>query len=699
MTRNPRKLLSTLLVVILLFSLFTTMPLSASAAGADALKSTIVSFVHGGTGSLSATVSGSTVTVAGSVADATKWLILNIDSGVTVRWEADYSGSDTALIRLNGSGTFEVAQGGSIIKTTGGSVIMVEGGQTNSVVVSGGTVSGKNGSIISSSNAGASVTVSGGTVESTQGNGTAISTADGNINVTGGTISTVGSGATISCRGTLAISGGKVINKGTGVAIMSYGDDSLVNVTGGEVEAGGGQTISLDNNMTMSGGTVRNTGSNPAIITSGKLTISGGTMCATTSYAIGTNGVDYVTKVTGGFVFAYGTNTVRAKGDFSHAPNHVIDGFSGVVEISSNGIVCAWNQAAGNTQYSAGSTSDLIAYPSGASVKWSKSGSQSGISYSINGANVGFFPIDGVTVESSASAPYFITQPSNVTVEEGGTAIFTVEVGGDGPFTYDWQYFEYDDWFHVPNENGNPILIEGDLTVILNNYRFRCVVTGANGSATSNEARLSVTSSSSTTGMSNFVKLRTYTSGMFTDVNENLWYGTSDQKVIANVYEYGLMQGNSVTTFNPTGNITIAEALAVASRVHNIYNGGDGVFVQGNPWYKVYVDYTINNHIITETAFSQYNKAATRAEMVYIFSNAIPSSEFTSQNTVNNLPDVIAGTPYRDEILMLYMAGVLTGSDTQGTFNPGNNITRAEAAAIISRIILPTTRASGRTYG
>ena len=185
---------------------------------------------------------------------------------------------------------------------------------------------------------------------------------------------------------------------------------------------------------------------------------------------------------------------------------------------------------------------------------------------------------------------------------------------------------------------------------------------------------------------------------MFADVNENQWYGFTQQKVIANAFEYGLMQGSG-NTFNPTGNITIAEAITIAVRVHDIYNGGAGEFIQGNPWYQVYVDYAIANGLINTGTFPDYNKAATRAEMAFIFSGALPATEFSPQNTVNSLPDVNNSTPYRDSILLLYRAGVLTGNDDLGTFEPGANITRAQAAAIISRVILPDTRYSGKVFG
>ena len=198
--------------------------------------------------------------------------------------------------------------------------------------------------------------------------------------------------------------------------------------------------------------------------------------------------------------------------------------------------------------------------------------------------------------------------------------------------------------------------------------------------------------------MANFKKSKYYVPGMFTDVNENSWYGYNNQKVIANAFEYGLMKGSSDTTFNPTGNITLAEAVTVAARVHSIYKTGEEKFVQGSPWYKVYVDYAIANGIIEAKDFTDYDKAATRAQMAYIFSRSLPASEFAEQNTVKSLPDVNSGTSYYNSIITLYKAGIVTGNDDKGTFSPGNNITRAEAAAIISRVILPATRASGKTY-
>ena len=57
-----------------------------------------------------------------------------------------------------------------------------------------------------------------------------------------------------------------------------------------------------------------------------------------------------------------------------------------------------------------------------------------------------------------------------------------------------------------------------------------------------------------------------------------------------------------------------------------------------------------------------------------------------------NFKVALAGNPNSDKILMLYQAGVLTGSDIYGTFHPDNSIKRSEAAAIIARMAIPSER-------
>lgn len=187
--------------------------------------------------------------------------------------------------------------------------------------------------------------------------------------------------------------------------------------------------------------------------------------------------------------------------------------------------------------------------------------------------------------------------------------------------------------------------------------------------------------------IANFSKRNIYSSGLFPDVVAGSWY----HDVLKQVWEFGLMVGKG-NGFDPTGNITVAEALVLACRVHNIYHGGDGVFTQQDPWYSVYVDYALANGIIKANDFSSYTVPANRAQMAYIFANTLPQTELQALKTVNSLPDVQNDDAYASAIFLLYQAGVLGGKDDAGSFYPNANISRAEVAAIICRMVLPAER-------
>lgn len=188
-------------------------------------------------------------------------------------------------------------------------------------------------------------------------------------------------------------------------------------------------------------------------------------------------------------------------------------------------------------------------------------------------------------------------------------------------------------------------------------------------------------------GMDNFRKAGTY-SGQFADVPDSHW-GLSAVKTC---YEYGLMKGASDTAFLPGGTLTRAEAVVMASRLHQIYHTGQSTLTNGDPWYQPYVDYAAENGILAAGAFSDYTAPATRAEMARILYYALPEGELEPIKTVQFVSGVAQDAPYAQEIYTLYQAGVLTGSDQYGAFQPDDPITRVEAAAILARMALPQER-------
>lgn len=180
----------------------------------------------------------------------------------------------------------------------------------------------------------------------------------------------------------------------------------------------------------------------------------------------------------------------------------------------------------------------------------------------------------------------------------------------------------------------------------------------------------------------------------FLDADESAWYGSQQQGVIKSVVQLGIMNGYTDGTFHPIGNITLSEAIKMAAVVHATCNNQTISFSasDGGKWYDAYLNYCVKNRIVSSDEYSSLDAYATRAQIAHIFAKA--TSDFAVVNDVDYdyIPDVSERSEYADEILALYRAGILTGDERTRAFRPSDTVTRAEAAAIISRVALPTMR-------
>lgn len=190
-------------------------------------------------------------------------------------------------------------------------------------------------------------------------------------------------------------------------------------------------------------------------------------------------------------------------------------------------------------------------------------------------------------------------------------------------------------------------------------------------------------------GYENFTAQTTYTPGQFTDVADSAWY--ADNVRVA--YEYGLINGQSATRFAPDSSLTVAEAIKLAASLHSIYHTGSAEFASSSPWYQTYVDYALQNGILT-AARSDYTQPASRAVFASVLAAALPPEALGAINTIADgaIPDVSMSASYADAVYLLYRAGVLTGSDSAGRFMPSGTIKRSEAAAIVTRMADPSLR-------
>ena len=178
----------------------------------------------------------------------------------------------------------------------------------------------------------------------------------------------------------------------------------------------------------------------------------------------------------------------------------------------------------------------------------------------------------------------------------------------------------------------------------------------------------------------------------FSDVGTSDWFYNS----VAEAYKYDLVNGKSATKFDPKGNVTIAEVITMADKLHSYSTSGSlspSIQMEAEPWYTLFVRYAETMQIISTGEFSgEYDRPATREELAHIFAHAIPDNGYQQINVVTTLPDIDSSNKYYNDVIKLYNSGIISGNDYRGTFTPKANITRAEAAAIASRLALPSTR-------
>ncbi len=179
--------------------------------------------------------------------------------------------------------------------------------------------------------------------------------------------------------------------------------------------------------------------------------------------------------------------------------------------------------------------------------------------------------------------------------------------------------------------------------------------------------------------------------GRFVDVPGDAWFASN----VAAVYELGLMDGVSGYAFDTTTEMTVAQAITIASRLHSIHTDTEIVeFSQfENPmWYDKYINYGRAYGIFSDGQFDSYDRSVLSYEMVQLFSAALEDDFFPAINNVKYIQDVPDAAPFSRDVKKFYNAGILNGNDEYGTFLPFSPITRTRAAVILARVALPEMR-------
>ena len=167
----------------------------------------------------------------------------------------------------------------------------------------------------------------------------------------------------------------------------------------------------------------------------------------------------------------------------------------------------------------------------------------------------------------------------------------------------------------------------------------------------------------------------------YADVPAGSWFESS-AKIC---YATGLITGSD-KGFEPYRTMAVSEAAAIAARMAEILDGGDGLFDNpaGSPWYTGAVDYLkalAQNDALVLSLLSQPDETVTRLGFLKLLSAALPADQLTAINSITSLPDTADA-----DVLRFYNAGILTGVNEYGMFAGSNTLTRSEAAAMVARV-------------
>ncbi len=193
------------------------------------------------------------------------------------------------------------------------------------------------------------------------------------------------------------------------------------------------------------------------------------------------------------------------------------------------------------------------------------------------------------------------------------------------------------------------------------------------------------------------LRTRSY-DGRFADVDASAWY----HDAVAALYEYGLTEGVSSSAYAPEGNVTIAELVTFAARLHALERGAaTPAAAAGEAWYRPYVRYLKAEKCLGDELDGHYSEAATRAQTAGVLAPALSTECYDERNaeavTVGyashrRITDVDDYTPYQSDILRLYKWGIVGGVDEDGSFHPNDTLKRSELAALVVRMVEPSAR-------
>lgn len=167
----------------------------------------------------------------------------------------------------------------------------------------------------------------------------------------------------------------------------------------------------------------------------------------------------------------------------------------------------------------------------------------------------------------------------------------------------------------------------------------------------------------------------------FEDVHERDWFHDN----VAACYEEKIMVGTEPTLFSPYNILREEETATLAARLLARQRGEEVPSpVSGESWYAPVLRYLSDLNLGITPGVQ-----CTRGRFLVMLGAVLEDSELEPICPVDSLPDST-----NENVLRFYRAGILNGKDPYGTFQAYGTLTRAEAAAMVSRVLRPRLRVS-----
>ncbi len=183
----------------------------------------------------------------------------------------------------------------------------------------------------------------------------------------------------------------------------------------------------------------------------------------------------------------------------------------------------------------------------------------------------------------------------------------------------------------------------------------------------------------------------------FKDIKSSDWFYSS----VNNLSSKGIISGYSDDTFRPNNSVTTAEFLKLSMETAEIE-----IDYNTTPWNKGIMDKALSLNIITKDLYNKPNEPIKRKDVALVLSKLIEKTDLKDEFIRGKDLDydrfkyllydtTKLSQEYRTAIYKLFEYQLIVGSTNekdQVFYNPESNLTRAEIAAIVERLIEPSKR-------